>query len=122
AQRLGLYEVRVEETATGLELLDRGVAVTAPKARSHIRALLDRASANLWLGRLDAVLQDLTKAERLLAENPTDVHDYVLAARLLRAQWHLARGEPAEALSETDRLLQYIDYPSVRIANRLASI
>lgn len=122
AQRLGFYEVRVEETAAGLEFLDRGVAMTAPKNRSHVRALLDRASANVWLGRLDPALHDLTDAERLLAETPTDVHDYVRAARLLRAQWHLARGEPSASLSEIDSLLQEVGYPRARIANRLASM
>jgi hypothetical protein len=114
--------VRVEESAAGLELLDQGVAMTAPPNRWHARALLDRAAANLWLGHLDPVLQDLTEAERLLAANPSDVHDYVRTARLLRAQWHLARGEPAATLTQIDSLLQDIGYPSARTANRLASI
>ena len=122
AERLGFYEVRVAETAAGLELLDRGVAMSAPKNRSQVKALLNRASANFWLGRLEPALQDLTAAERVLAENPTEVHDYVRAARLLRAQWRFARGEPAASLAEVDRLLQDIGYPSARIASRLASM
>ena len=96
--------------------------MAAPKNRSRVKALLDRASANFWLGRLGPALQDLTAAERVLAENPTEVHEYVRAARLLRAQWRFARGEPAESLTEIDRLLQDIGYPSVRIASRLASM
>jgi len=121
-RRLGLYEVRVEETAAGLELLDRGVAMSGRSTRSHVGALLDRAAANLWLGRLDPALQDLTAVERLLAANPTDVHAYVRAARLLRAQWHFARGEPTASLSEIDGLLQDVGYPGARIGNGLESI
>ena len=121
--RLGLYEVRVEETPAGLELLDRGVATTAVQNnRSHVRALLDRASANLWLDRLDPASSDLTEAERLLAQNPIDVHDYVRAARLLRAQWHFARDEPAAALTQIDDLLEDVGYPGTRVANRLPSM
>jgi serine/threonine-protein kinase len=119
-QRLGLYEVRVEATAAGLELLDRSVARTAAKHRPHVRALLDRASANLWLGRLEPALQDLTAAEHRLAENPTEVQDYVRASRLLRAQLLLARDEPAASLVEIDGLLGDIGYPGKRIANRLS--
>ena len=96
--------------------------MSAPKNRSQVKALLNRASANFWLGRLEPALQDLTAAERVLAENPTEVHDYVRAARLLRAQWRFARGEPAASLAEVDRLLQDIGYPSARIASRLASM
>ena len=50
------------------------------------------------------------------------MHDYVRAARLLRAQWHFARGEPSAALTEIDGLLEDIGYPSARVANRLPSI
>ena len=103
ARQLGLLEVRVEETAAGLALLDRAVAMTAVQnSRSHVRALLDRAvrESMAWSSRSGS--QDLTEAERLLAQNPTDAHDYVRAARLLRAQWHFARGEPAAALTRID--------------------
>jgi tetratricopeptide (TPR) repeat protein len=123
SQRLGFYEVRVEETPAGLELLDRGVAMTdGNNNRSHIRALLDRASANLWLGRLDPASSDLTDAERLLAQNSVDMQDYLRNARLLRAQWHFARGEPAVALTQVDELLGDIGYPRTRIANRLPAM
>lgn len=120
AQKLGLYAVRVEETAAGLELLDRGVALAASRSPSHVKALLDRASANLWLGRLDAASQDLTQAERMLAENATGVHGQARAAKLLRAQWQLARGEPMASLTGIDQLLRDVGYPDARTANRLA--
>ncbi|HKU15142.1 MAG TPA: serine/threonine-protein kinase [Steroidobacteraceae bacterium] len=122
AQRLGFYEVRVEESAAGMELLDRGVAAAAPKNRLRIRALLDRASASLSLGRLDPALQDLTEVERLLAENPTDVQYYLRAARLLRAQWQFARGDPSASLAEVDGLLTDIGYPRTRTAKQLAAM
>jgi serine/threonine-protein kinase len=125
AMRLGLYEVLVEETPAGLELLDRGVATTAAAQSNRplqIRALLGRAAANLSLDRLDRVLQDLTQAERLLAENPIGVHDYARAARLLRAQWYFARGDSAAALTEVETLLDEVGYPSSRVANRLPAV
>ena len=121
--RLGFYEVRVAETPPGLELLDRGVAATAVQSnRSHVKALLDRASANLWLDRLGPASSDLTEAERLLAQNPIDMHDHVRAARLLRAQWHFAREQPAAALAKIDDLLEDVGYPGTRVANRLPSM
>jgi serine/threonine-protein kinase len=120
--RLGLYQVRVEETEAGLALLDRGLAMMAQKSRSQVRGLLDRASANLWLGRSDPALQDLTEAERLLKQNPVDAHEYVRTARLVRAQWLFTRGESMESLREVDGLLDDIGYPGARVANQLASI
>jgi hypothetical protein len=51
---------------------------------------------------------------------PAENRDPVRAARLVRAEVSLARGNPAAALSEVDRLLAEIDYPCQRTANRLA--
>lgn len=44
------------------------------------------------------------------------------AARLLRAQWHFATGDPTESLKQVDALLTDIGYPATRTANRLATI
>jgi len=112
AQRLGFYEVRVQETPAGLELLDRGVAMAAPKSRSHVRALLDRASANLWLARLaqwhfargepaaslsaiDSLLQDIGYPSVRIAKR--------LASILtLKSRAELALGRTAAALATAE--------------------
>jgi hypothetical protein len=124
AHRLGLYQVRVEETDAGLVWLDRAVAMsTARNNRTEqIGALLNRARAYVLLNRLEAVLADVEAAERLAQENPGENRDPLRGARLIRAQLLVARAQPAAAIGELDAILAEIGYPQQRVANRLADL
>jgi eukaryotic-like serine/threonine-protein kinase len=121
ADPLGLYQVRVEETDSGLAWLDR--AVTASAARNYQRvqigALLDRAQARLLLGRVAGVPGDVEEAERLARNNPAEHSAALRSARFIRAQLLVKRGEQAAAIRELDGILEEIGYPRNRVANQL---
>jgi tetratricopeptide (TPR) repeat protein len=122
ASRLGFLQVRVDETDAGFEWLDRAVATAAHLENhgAHIGALLNRARANVLLGRLDRVPADIATAERLALDNPGENLVPMREARLIRAEWLLARGDAAAALREIEINFKEIGYPKKRVANQLA--
>jgi eukaryotic-like serine/threonine-protein kinase len=122
--RLGFYMARVEESAEGIPLIDRALA-TAVSNDNHmdqIGGLMNRAQANVHLGRLDPVLPDIEAAEQLARANPDENREWMRQMRFIRAQVMFARSEPGPALEELDRVLAEIDYPTRRVANRLAAM
>jgi tetratricopeptide (TPR) repeat protein len=122
ASRLGFLQVRVDQTEAGFEWLDRAVA-TAARLESHgahIAALLNRARANVLLGRLDRVPADIDTAEQLARDNPGENLVPMRDARLIRAEWLLARAEAAAAIRELEINFKEIGYPQKRVANQLA--
>lgn len=122
ASRLGFLQVRVNETEAGFEWLDRAVATAARLENhgAHIGALLNRARANVLLGRLDRVPADIETAVRLARENPGENVVPMRDARLIRAEWLLARGDSAAAMKEIEINFKEIGYPQRRVANQLA--
>ncbi|MGH8175489.1 MAG: protein kinase domain-containing protein [Steroidobacter sp.] len=122
AHRLGLYQIRIEETDAGLVWLDRAVAASAARneRRVQIGALINRAQAHLLLGRLEGVLADIEAAERLAEGNPDEHRAALRDARFIRSQLLVARGKPAAAIGELDAVLAEIGYPGKRVANQLA--
>ncbi len=96
--------------------MDAGAALRS--RLTQVGALLNRAQAHVLLGRPEPALADIEAAERL-AQGDRDV---LRAARFLRAQLLVARGEPTAAIGELDEILADIDYPHRRAANRLAPI
>ena len=122
ATRLGFLQVRVEENDAGFEWLDRGVVIAERLQNhgAHIGALLTRARANVLLGRLDRVPADIEAAEQMARDNPGENIVPMRDARLIRAEWLLASGEPAAAIKELEMNLAEIGYPQRRVANQLA--
>jgi eukaryotic-like serine/threonine-protein kinase len=122
ASRLGFLQVRVDETDAGFEWLDRAVATAARLENhgAHIGALLSRARANVLLGHLDRVPGDIAAAEQLARDNPGENLVPMRDARLIRAEWLLARGDAAAAIREIDINFKEIGYPQKRVANQLA--
>ncbi|HUN73349.1 MAG TPA: protein kinase [Steroidobacteraceae bacterium] len=121
--KLGFYQVRVEETGEGLTWLDRAVAAAAAHGNqpAEIGALLNRASAQALLGHAPQARADLADAERLARPEPQDNRDALRAIRMVRAQLLLAEN-PAAALELIDPLLAELDYPRQRTARRLAPL
>jgi tetratricopeptide (TPR) repeat protein len=124
ASRLGLYQVRIEETDAGLAGLDRAVALAVARNNriEQIGTRLNRAQAFVLLGRLDAAAADIETVERLASDNPGENRDPLRAARLIRAEIHLARGQAEAAVGELDAILAEVGYPRTRVANRLATV
>jgi tetratricopeptide (TPR) repeat protein len=122
ASRLGFLLVRVEESDAGFEWLDRGVEIAERLQNhgAHIGSLLNRARANVLLGRLDRVPADIEAAERLARDNPGENIVPMRDARFIRAEWLLARGEAAAAIREIEINFAEIGYPRQRVANQLA--
>jgi hypothetical protein len=122
ASRLGLLQVRVHESDAGFAWLDHAVAtaIRLENHGAHIGALLSRARANVLLGRLDRVPADIAAAERLAQENPGENVVLLRDARLIRAEWLLARGDAAAAIREIEINFKEIGYPRKRVANQLA--
>jgi hypothetical protein len=122
ASRLGFLQVRVDETEAGLQWLDRAIALAA-RLENHsaqIGALLNRARANVLLGRLDRVPDDIAAAERLARDNPGENVVPMRDARFIRAEWLLASGDAAGAIREIEINFKEIGYPQRRVANKLA--
>jgi serine/threonine-protein kinase len=121
AHRLGLFQVQVEETDAGLAWIDRAVAAAAARGnqREHIRALLNRARAEIFLRRFERAGTDLEAAERLAQANPAANRGDLRAARLVRAQLLYAKGDPMSALAEIQGLLADVGYPAQRRARSL---
>jgi hypothetical protein len=122
--RLGFFTVRVAESVDGIPLIDRALA-TARSNNNHmdqIGALMNRAQANVHLGRLDAVLPDIETVERLARANPGENREWMRQARFIRAQVMLARSQPGPALDEMERILTETGYPTRRVANRLSAM
>ncbi|MET0535010.1 MAG: serine/threonine-protein kinase [Steroidobacter sp.] len=124
SSRLGFLLVRVEETAAGFEWLDRAVAAAArvENHSAHITSLLNRARANLLLGRMERVPGDIDEAERLIRQNPSENIVPMRDSRLIRAEYLLARGAASDAIRQVDINLAEIGYPRKRVANQLASM
>jgi tetratricopeptide (TPR) repeat protein len=122
--RLGQYEVRVEETDAGLTWLDRAVSMADAQSHrpSQIGALLNRARANVRLGRLDAVLADVAAAEKLAQNDPHENLDAFRVMRLVRAHLLIARANPEAAIGELDAGLAESGYPGRRTGARLADM
>jgi len=122
ASRLGFLQVRIQESDEGFEWLDRAVASAARVENhgAHIVALLNRARANVLRGRLDRVPGDIEAAERLARANPGENVVPMRDARLIRAEWLLARGDAAAAIREIEINFKEIGYPRQRVANQLA--
>jgi serine/threonine-protein kinase len=124
AHRLGLYQIRVEETDAGFVWLDRAIAsaVAQNNRRDEIRGLLDRARARLILGDDDGALADAEAAEAAARENSLENQVVLRAARSVRAQTLLVRGEPSETLAEIERVLAEVGYPERRTADQLPAM
>jgi len=122
--RLGFFVARVEESAEGMPMIDRALAtaVAHDNRMDQIGALLNRAQANVHLGRLDAVLPDLESIERLALDNPGENRQWMRQVRFIRAQVLFARGQPGAALDEMNGVLADTGYPARRVANRLAAM
>jgi hypothetical protein len=122
--RLGFYTVRVEESADGVPIIDR--ALERARSNHHhmdeIAALMNRAQANVHLGRLDAVLPDIEEAERLARANPDENREATRQMRFIRAQVMFERSQPEAALGEMERVLADMGYPAKRVASRLGSM
>jgi serine/threonine-protein kinase len=121
ANRLGVYQTRIEGTDAGFVWLDRAVATAASlnNRLDQIGAFLGRAQAHVFAGRLDGVEADLAAAERLARDNPGENRDYMRAARFIRAQAMLQQNERQGAIREIDSILTEVDYPRRRVASRL---
>jgi hypothetical protein len=63
---------------------------------------------------------DIEAAERLARANPGENVVPMRDARLIRAEWLLARGDAAAALREIEINFKEIGYPRQRVANQLA--
>lgn len=122
AHRLGLYQVVVEESDAGLAWIDRGLTAAAAldDHRGQIGALLNRARANLELGRGDRVLADVERAEAISQENPLENAVSLRIAKFLRAGLMLANGDPQAASIAIDEVLGELGYPDQRVAYQLA--
>jgi eukaryotic-like serine/threonine-protein kinase len=107
AQRLGLWQVLVEENDAGLAWIDRAVSMAAARnnKRARVDALVGRAQAQLLLGRRSGASADLDAAEQLGQAHPGEHRSALRTASLLRAQSQLMEGQPAQALQHIDRLL-----------------
>lgn len=122
--RLGSYEVRIEETAAGLVWLDRAVAA----AQAHgnrpalIGALLDRAGAQAALGRTEQASADLAAAEHFARVDPTEYRDALRGISVVRAQMLLTRHAPQAALDLLDPLLRGFGYPERHSGKSLAAV
>lgn len=120
--KLGSYEVRVEETDAGLAWLDRAVT-TAHANGNHpaqIGALLGRGTAHAELGQLKQASADLTAAYSLAAADPKENQFALRGIRLEQAQLLVMSNSPEAALRLLDPLLTELGYPRRRTANRLA--
>ena len=122
--KLGFYEVRVEETGAGLAWLDRAVAAAHAQGnhRAEIGALLNRGAAHAALGQRAQASADLTAAEHLAAADPRENRSALRGIRLQQAQVLVTGNAPAAALQLLDPLLVELGYPQRRTANRLAAV
>lgn len=121
--KLGFYEVRVEETGAGLAWLDRAVAAAHAQGnhRAEIGALLSRGTAHAALGHAAQAAADLTAAERLAAADPKENQSALRGIQMAQAQVLVAANSAAAALRLLDPLLVELGYPQRRTANRLAT-
>jgi serine/threonine-protein kinase len=121
--KLGFYEVRVEETGAGLAWLDRAIAAARSQRNRHseIGALLSRGTAHAALGHPAQASADLTAAERLAASDPKENQSALRGIRLQQAQVLVTGNAPAAALQLLDPLLVELGYPQRRTAARLAA-
>jgi tetratricopeptide (TPR) repeat protein len=122
--RLGSYEVRVEETDAGLVWLDRAVAAAQADGNrpALIGALLDRAVAQAALGHSERASTDLAAAERLAEADPAENRDALRGIRVVRARMLLASDAPEAALELLDPLLTDFGYPERHTAKSLAAV
>ncbi|HEY1889746.1 MAG TPA: protein kinase [Steroidobacteraceae bacterium] len=122
--KLGFYEVRVEETGAGLAWIDRAVAAAHAQGnhRAEIGALLSRGTADAALNHLAQASADLTAAERLAAVDPRENQSALRGIRLQQARVLMSGKEPAAALQLLDPLLVDLGYPQRRTGNRLAAV
>lgn len=122
--KLGFYEVRVEETDAGLAWLDRAVAAAhAQESKpAEIGALLNRGAANAALGHFAQASADLTAAERLAAVDPKQNQSALRGIRLQQAKVLMSSNAPSGALQLLDPLLADLGYPQRRTANHLAAV
>jgi tetratricopeptide (TPR) repeat protein len=120
--RLGVYQTRIEGTDAAFAWFDRAVntAQSLNNRLDQIGAYLGRAQGHVFLGRFDGVEQDLAAAERLAQDNPGENRDYMRAARFIRAQMQMARGEHEAVVKELNAILAEVEYPQRRVASRLA--
>jgi eukaryotic-like serine/threonine-protein kinase len=116
AHRLGFLEVRVEETDAGLVWIDRALREAAEQKNrlAQIGALINRARAELILGRLERVLPDAEEAEKLVGETAGGHSPAMQNAHLLRAKLLVAQGDAPAALTAISGLLQELEYPAKR--------
>jgi hypothetical protein len=121
--KLGSYEVRVEETDAGLVWLDRAVAAAHAQGNNpaEIGALLNRGAAHAALGHLAQASADLTAAERLAAVDPKENQFALRGIRLEQAKLLVTSNSPEAALGLLDPLLTELSYPQQRTAPRLAA-
>jgi eukaryotic-like serine/threonine-protein kinase len=122
--RLGLFQVHAQETDAGLIWLDHAVRIATRKneRQAHIGALINRARANLLLGRTEQALPDIQEAERLARTIPGENRNTLRNARFVRSRLLFARGDAAAALQELQGLLDEIGFPQTRVADQLPNI
>jgi eukaryotic-like serine/threonine-protein kinase len=123
-QRLGYMQVRLQETAAGLTWIERALHDSREQKSTSVEifSLLSRARAELILGMQDKVLLDLAQIESLIDQ--TQNKDPLLRVDIafLRARASFAKGQVAEALVATDKLLPMLGYPAQRTSARLAGV
>lgn len=68
-----------------------------PDSLPYLRGLMNRVRVQIRLGRLQAADGDLQKIERALETQHPNQTDRLFQARLLRAEWHAAAGQKAQA-------------------------
>src|SRR6185312_8126331 len=115
---------RIEETPAGLAWIERALhdAHEHKSTSVEIFSLLSRARAELILDLQDKVLPDLDEVEKLIQQTQTKDALLHVDTTFLRAQLSFAKGQAADALVATDKLLPMLGYPAQRTSARLAGV
>ena len=123
SQRVGIMQTRIEETDAGLEWLDRALA--AAKAQNNlpvqVAALMNRARAQMLLGRPDQAMADIKEALSHADDVGALKVKVLQAAQQIRAQVSLEEGDATGALRTLGGLLTELGYPQNRTSLRLVS-
>lgn len=125
SQRLGYLQVRLEENDAGMMWLEHAVkrAMSEGNRALQISSLLNRARAELLLGRRESATKDTDEADRISQDTGGGLRQRALPGiHQLRAELLMAQGDSAAALKMLDTVLADLNYPADRSSVRLSGV